>query len=301
MQVILSGSLRHFPPADLLSFLAARRMKGTLDVETAGKRARLFLDDDRIVWAESSRGGDVAETVLEILEWPAGTFTLLDSAVLPDNARPVSLEVSVLVEEAKKRAAAGAVYKDATTFRVVDNPLQQQISLTADDLKLLFRLTSERPFKDLVAELGIPRSELAGKLQHLEQLGLVARLDPQRTDPSLIGRRTLVGSLTPDSAPDNVFPLLDSEQTIGRAPGNSIVVPDGSVSSNHARIVRSPEGFVLEDLQSRNGTFVNGERVEGKRLLADGDLIRLGKIILTFNVAKEGKKSDTTQPEVRVV
>lgn len=301
MQVILSGSLRHFPPGDLLSFLATRRMKGTLDFETAGKRARLYFEDDRILWAESSRGGDVADSVLEVLEWPGGTFTLLDSAILPENVKPVALDLSTLLEEAKKRAAAGAIYKDGATFRVVDNPLQQQLSLTADDLKLLFRLTSERPFKDLVAEMGLSRKDLAEKLQHLEQLGLITRLDPQRTDPSLAGRKTLVGSLTPDSAPDNVFPLLDAEQTIGRAPSNSICIPDGSVSSSHARILRSAEGFVLEDLQSRNGTFVNGERVEGKRLLTDGDLIRLGKIIMTFNVAKEGKKSDTTQPEVRVV
>jgi pSer/pThr/pTyr-binding forkhead associated (FHA) protein len=116
-----------------------------------------------------------------------------------------------------------------------------------------------------------------------------------------VKKRTLVGSLTPDHAPDNVFPLLDAEQTIGRAPTNQISIADGSVSSVHARILRTAEGFVLEDLQSRNGTFVNGEKVDGKRPLADGDLIRLGKIIMTFNVAREGKAGDTTQPEVRVV
>src|SRR5215213_4636443 len=146
MQVILSGSLRHFPPGELLSFLAARRMSGTLDFETSGKRARLYLEGDRVLWAESARGGDAADAVLEALEWTAGTFTLLDSAALPDGVKPVSLEIAPLIAEAKKRADAAAVYKDGATFRVVDNPLQQQLSLTADDLKLLFRLTSERPF-----------------------------------------------------------------------------------------------------------------------------------------------------------
>ncbi|MNC97620.1 FHA domain protein [compost metagenome] len=58
---------------------------------------------------------------------------------------------------------------------------------------------------------------------------------------------------------------------------------------------------MLEDLQSRNGTFVNGEQVQEKRLLLDGDLIRLGKIIMTFNVAREGKTGDKTEPEVRLV
>jgi pSer/pThr/pTyr-binding forkhead associated (FHA) protein len=57
---------------------------------------------------------------------------------------------------------------------------------------------------------------------------------------------------------------------------------------------------VLEDLKSRNGTFVNGEQLTGQRLLVDGDLIRVGKIIMTFNLAREEKSSETTQPEVRL-
>ena len=57
---------------------------------------------------------------------------------------------------------------------------------------------------------------------------------------------------------------------------------------------------VLEDLQSRNGTFVNGEKVTDKRLLADGDLIRIGKVIMTFNIAREAKSGEVTLPEVRL-
>lgn len=301
MQVILSGSIRHFPPAELLLFLASRGMRGTCDFDGGGRRTRLFFDGDQVVGAEASRGGDVAEAVLDVCEWPSGTFTVLDSAELPDGTKPAALEIAALVEEAKKRAQSAVVYKDGAIFRVVDNPLQQQLSLTADDLRLLFRLTTQRPFKALVEEAGLTRKDLTEKLQRLEQLGLIVREDPQRTDPALSKKRTLVGSLTPDAAPDTVFPLLDSQQTIGRAPTNNIAIPDGSVSSTHARIVRTAEGFHIEDLQSRNGTFVNGEKVDSKRLLADGDLIRLGKIMMTFNVAREGKAGDTTQPEVRVV
>jgi putative peptide zinc metalloprotease protein len=113
-------------------------------------------------------------------------------------------------------------------------------------------------------------------------------------------KRTLVGSLTPDGVPDRVFPLLDAEHTLGRAPENTITIADGSVSSRHARILRTPQGFVIEDQQSRNGTFVNGERVTEKRQLVDGDLIRVGKIILIFNIARESKTGDLTQPEVRL-
>lgn len=304
MQVILSGSLRHFPPAELLPFLSSRSTGWTCDFEGTGRRTRVFFDRETIAWAESSRGGDVSEAVLELFEWPNGTFTVLDSVTLPEGVKPVALEVGALVEEARRRAKLAGGYKDGATFRVVDDPLQQQLNLTTDDLKLLFRLTSARPFKDLVSELGMPRAELTEKLQRLEQLGLVIREDPQTTQVPAGKKKTktvLVGSLTPDTAPDSVFPLLDAEHTIGRLPANAITIADPSVSSNHARILRTDEGFVLEDLQSRNGSFVNGEKIEGKRLLADGDLVRLGKVIMTFNVAKEGRASDTTTPEAKFV
>ena len=51
---------------------------------------------------------------------------------------------------------------------------------------------------------------------------------------------------------------------------------DLDVSSRHAAIVRKTEGFVLQDLGSRNGTFVNGKRITGDALLADGDVIGFG-------------------------
>ena len=310
MQVILQGSLRHFPPADLLLFLAGRGQTGTLDFETTGRRTRIFFEGEKILWAESARGADVRDVVLDTFDWTAGSFTLLDSAVLPENVGAVALDLGALIEESRRRASS---FADSTVFRVVEDPLQQQVSLTADDLKLLFRLASGKSFKELVAEIGAPKSELTDRLKHLQKIGLITTaaaseeastvVPDAKTAPGVRPprRRTLVGSLTPDGAPDNVYPLLDAEHTIGRAPSNSIPIADGSVSSNHARILRTDDGFVLEDLQSRNGTFVNGEKVTDKRLLVDGDLIRVGKIIMTFNVARETKTTDSTQPEVRVV
>jgi S1-C subfamily serine protease len=51
---------------------------------------------------------------------------------------------------------------------------------------------------------------------------------------------------------------------------------DLDVSSRHAAIVRKPDGFVLQDLGSRNGTYVNGRRITGDTVLADGDVIGFG-------------------------
>jgi FHA domain/Domain of unknown function (DUF4388) len=309
MQVVLQGSLRHFTAAELLGFLCSRGRSGTLDAETSGSRTRVLFEQDRIVWAEGTKGGGPKEVVLDLLGWSDGKFTLLDSAAIPENVTVVSLSLPALVEEARRRAEAAGAYVDTTLFRVVDDPaLQQQVSLTAEEFKVLFRISAGKNFRELASELGAPRPELAAKLKKLAQLGLVAVVmpepEPEPTAPqkkTVMRRKTLVGSLTPDGAPDNVYPLLDAEYTIGRAPSNAIPVPDASVSSNHARIVRTNEGFVLEDLQSRNGTFVNGEKVAEKRLLADGDLIRIGKVIMTFNIAREAKQGETTLPEVRLV
>lgn len=313
MQVVLQGSLRHFGAAELLSFLCRRGESGTLTLEAGERRARVFFVGDLIVWAESDRDVDAREAVLEMFDWHAGNFALVDSVVVPGNVTPLALDLPALLEEAKRRAESAGVYPDATLFRVVDDPaLQQQVSLTGDQFRLLFRLSAGRSFKDIVGDLGASKQDVADRLRQLVKIGLVSVVaaDPpppihEKTDPQLkkkttAGRhRTLVGSLTPDGAPDHVYPLLDSAYTLGRAPSNTIAIADGSVSSQHARILRTPEGFVLEDLQSRNGTFVNGEQVADKRLLADGDLIRLGKIIMTFNIAREGKMGEMTQPEVR--
>ncbi len=320
MQVILQGSLRHFPVAELLTFVCSHGRAGMLDLETSGRKTRIVFDGDTIVRAESNRPQDPSETVLDALEWMAGTFTLLDSAAIPDGAKRESLALQALLDTAKQRAEKGS-YPDSTLFRLVDDPaMQQQVSLTGEEFKLLFRLSTPRTFRDIAADVGVPRPELAERLKKLEKLGLVKAVREEASGPALSGvegsepaptapqqkmtvmrKRTIVGSLTPDERPDSVYPLLDAECTIGRTPDNALAVPDGSVSSKHARVVRTDDGFVIEDLKSRNGTFVNGERVtEGQRKLSDGDLIRLGKVILTFNVAREAKQAETTEPQVNL-
>ncbi len=77
-------------------------------------------------------------------------------------------------------------------------------------------------------------------------------------------------------------PVNDEEAlTIGRGRANSIVLDDMLVSRHHVRITADDEGLVLQDLGSRNGTYVNGERVE-RIALHEGD--RLGIGATTFEV-----------------
>src|SRR5947209_1495652 len=73
--------------------------------------------------------------------------------------------------------------------------------------------------------------------------------------------------------------LPDGETVIGRDPDVRLSVDARSVSRRHARIVVSEAGAVIEDLGSKNGTFVNGQRVTVPRTLQDKDEIRVGAAI----------------------
>src|SRR5205807_8813882 len=106
----------------------------------------------------------------------------------------------------------------------------------------------------------------------------------------------MVATLTADDG--TLHPLLEEAATIGRTPANSIALRDGSVSAHHARVVRTPEGFLIEDVGSRNGTYSNSEKEGEKRLLVDGDLVRLGRIILTFNLAAEATRHQSTERDL---
>ena len=77
---------------------------------------------------------------------------------------------------------------------------------------------------------------------------------------------------------------------IGRADYNDIVIPDPSVSTSHAKLQRREGVWVLVDLESTNGTFVDGERVRGEAALAPGAQLRLGDVQLVF------EPTDDAQP-----
>ena len=79
------------------------------------------------------------------------------------------------------------------------------------------------------------------------------------------------------------FPLTKDSYTLGRHKNNDIAISDPKVSSFHARIDRTPKGFALVDLKSRNGCWVNGKKIESQ-ILKSGDEVRLGPAKLTYKV-----------------
>ena len=71
------------------------------------------------------------------------------------------------------------------------------------------------------------------------------------------------------------WPLDADETTIGRWPDNDVVIADRWISRHHALITRRGLRYVVKDLGSKNGTFVNGQRLTGPQELEDGDRIQV--------------------------
>jgi pSer/pThr/pTyr-binding forkhead associated (FHA) protein len=83
-------------------------------------------------------------------------------------------------------------------------------------------------------------------------------------------------------AKDRIIYLSEDPALIGRDPQCDIQLPDHSISRRHARVVFQYEDFVLEDLDSTNGTFVNGIRIV-KCVLRQKDTIHLGNVKMVFS------------------
>jgi len=81
---------------------------------------------------------------------------------------------------------------------------------------------------------------------------------------------------------------LDRELTVGRDSANQVCIDDFSVSRRHCMIVRDGERYLIRDMGSHNGTFVNGTAVE-ERTLQNGDRISIGASVFEFTVANSAK------------
>lgn len=90
--------------------------------------------------------------------------------------------------------------------------------------------------------------------------------------------------ILPEADEAQVCPLGEKFTTIGRAPGNTIVINEGAASRKHLMIKAVNETYRLVDLGSANGTVVNGDRLPAKKEidLAQDDRIQIGKTVLVF-------------------
>ena len=93
--------------------------------------------------------------------------------------------------------------------------------------------------------------------------------------------------------PGAVFALEGDQLTIGRDSTNGVAINDAEISRKHARMMFQGGKYVLEDLGSTNGTFVNGQRLAGPVVLKPGDVVSLGEQIVLMYDAIAGDAGAT--------
>ncbi len=211
-------------------------------------------------------------------------------------------------------------------LRTVQDPIShEQINLTLEEWKVLFLIDGKRTLEDVTGEssesvldvyrllFGLIANKIIAVVPEDQQKTITIQEEPKRPQVAVPVKRmksdtkllisttarltykdvlkiTLARlTLKKPEAEKETFPLLEQEYYIGRQVGNQIHLEDPSVSNVHARIFKGPEGFVLEDLNSRNGSFVNGVRID-RRLLHENDAIRLGNSNFVYNIVYEVKR-----------
>jgi hypothetical protein len=96
------------------------------------------------------------------------------------------------------------------------------------------------------------------------------------------------------------YPLDKSELYIGRDLSNEIVINDPEISRRHARLFSQGGSYVLEDLGSTNGSFVNGQRLMGPHILRPGDVITFGeRLSLVFESTDYDQDATMVSPAAR--
>jgi DNA-binding winged helix-turn-helix (wHTH) protein len=95
------------------------------------------------------------------------------------------------------------------------------------------------------------------------------------------------------------LPLMEGVNVIGRGPDAAIQIDSPGISRSHARIHVVLDDAMLEDLGSKNGTYLNGSRITTPCRLVDGNEIRLGGIVLTFRITSQASLTQTVPSGVR--
>ncbi|HEY7863914.1 MAG TPA: FHA domain-containing protein [Thermoanaerobaculia bacterium] len=95
--------------------------------------------------------------------------------------------------------------------------------------------------------------------------------------------------------------LEEGENVLGRDASATVVLDDKSISRRHVRITIEGAAATIEDLQSKNGTFLGDRPVEGVSPLRDGDAVRVGSVKMTFRVFTISDSTQTAEGDRQAV
>jgi pSer/pThr/pTyr-binding forkhead associated (FHA) protein len=97
------------------------------------------------------------------------------------------------------------------------------------------------------------------------------------------------------------YELTADKSTIGRIDDNSFPIPEGSVSSHHCEVLLRGSDIVIHDLNSTNGTFINGHQVTGEAVLKPGQILRLGQVEIRLEDGSAQKAQPKKLPDQTMV
>lgn len=141
-------------------------------------------------------------------------------------------------------------------------------------------------FRGLTVEVGKTRPDMDSTRVGERSAGNSGSFDPGKTVPlSTIRRSPVVGWLVALDGPQKGedFRLREGKNALGSEPASEVVLRDPAVSGRHASINYKEGTFVITDLDSTNGTFLNGNAEPVARVeLKDNDVIRVGETALKF-------------------
>ena len=225
------------------------------------KAQRADLHERYADWLERE-AGERASEYQEILGHHLERSVHNLSELAPMDERP-----ELATRAARHLGASGTRALARGDIRPAVSLLERAVSLLPDD---------DPARRDLTLKLGIGLAE-SGDLSRADAL-LADRIRAERRGRAFVAFHDGGGSQQVVTLENERSPI-----TIGRRPDNDIVLSwDSEVSRRHAHLLDTGEGWALVDDESRNGSYLNGERVTRQRPLRDGDVFRFGDTVVLF-------------------
>ena len=145
-------------------------------------------------------------------------------------------------------------------------------------------------------ELTFVDERRSGSTQYVQAMNLPQAMERAKADAKGAGKATTnTGGRVVSLTDGREYAITGTSLVFGRDATCDVVVPGKDVSRRHAEIVQTPKGYLVVD-SSTNGTFVNEERVEGQRLLARADVIRIGDENFRFYADAAPQAAPNPQP-----
>jgi pSer/pThr/pTyr-binding forkhead associated (FHA) protein/NADPH-dependent 2,4-dienoyl-CoA reductase/sulfur reductase-like enzyme len=267
---IIQRTLGLWEPARLQGRVAGRNMAG--GSETYGKR--IHYNATRLYDLDFAGVGEIAEKPGDevLIDFPRGSGRVAYRKLI---VRQGKLIGAILLGQRKEQVRKyGLLYR-----KLID----QGVDISAVAKNLLdpsFDLASWMDSREISDQIASAR-QLPDRSSLLTNAGMrMTRSDLNAELLKSVSASPIVAEAMLLQGGSKIS--LTNLTKIGRSPQNDLVLNDPEVSAQHAQIRREADGFFVEDLQSSNGTFLNGAKLSAPARLASGALIKVGKTQLEF-------------------